>query len=258
MNDNKSRDIFYGVVAIATLIVALVGATLAYFSISASSSEGAVGAKAAVVSIEYNDGQQVSAQADKLIPASYEVVKKVYERNRANFTDEGEPEMNVCLDDNDQQVCSIYRFTIRSDVERTLTATLNSESNSFSYLAYAVRDVTNNAWINLNPAGGTVENLGISKCGTAEDGVGDCYEINNNIKTYSTSPRAINSIFGYTNGGDLTTKTISNSDQIYDVVIFLKENNENQNSDQGKEYFGTIKVETTETGDSNRITGKAE
>ena len=70
MSDNKSRDIFYGVVAVATLIVALVGATLAYFSISANSSEGAVNATAAVVSIEYNDGQQVSAQADELIPAT--------------------------------------------------------------------------------------------------------------------------------------------------------------------------------------------
>lgn len=29
MSDNKSRDIFYGVVAIATLIVAILGATLA-------------------------------------------------------------------------------------------------------------------------------------------------------------------------------------------------------------------------------------
>ena len=28
MSDNKSRDIFYGVVAIATLIVAILGATL--------------------------------------------------------------------------------------------------------------------------------------------------------------------------------------------------------------------------------------
>ena len=45
MNDSKSRDIFYGVVAIATLIVAVIGATLAYFSITANSAEGAVNAE---------------------------------------------------------------------------------------------------------------------------------------------------------------------------------------------------------------------
>jgi len=44
MKDNKSRDIFYGIVAVATLIVALIGATLAYFSISTSSNEGVVNA----------------------------------------------------------------------------------------------------------------------------------------------------------------------------------------------------------------------
>ena len=75
MSDNKSRDIFYGVVAIATLIVAILGATLAYFSITAKSNEGAVNAKADVVSISYNDSQQVSANADKLIPSSLDIVK---------------------------------------------------------------------------------------------------------------------------------------------------------------------------------------
>ena len=55
--DNKGRDIFYGIVAIATLIVAIIGATLAYFSVTASSNEGAVNATAKVISIEYSDGQ---------------------------------------------------------------------------------------------------------------------------------------------------------------------------------------------------------
>ena len=78
--DGKTKDIFFGIVAIATLIVAIIGATLAYFSITASSNEGAVNATAATVSINYNDGQQVTAQAKNLIPATPEVVKKVYEK----------------------------------------------------------------------------------------------------------------------------------------------------------------------------------
>ena len=69
--DGKTRDIFFGIVAIATLIVAIIGATLAYFSISVSSNEGVINATAATVSIEYNDGQQVTAQADELIPSTY-------------------------------------------------------------------------------------------------------------------------------------------------------------------------------------------
>ena len=87
-NDNRGRDIFMGLVAVATLIVAIIGATLAYFSITASSNEGVVNATAAVVSIEYNDGQQVTAQAGHLIPADFEVVKNVYEYH--NIAPKGE------------------------------------------------------------------------------------------------------------------------------------------------------------------------
>ena len=83
MSDNKSRDIFYGVVAVATLIVALIGATLAYFSMTASSGEGAVSAQAAVVSVNYEDGQNVLAQAKNLIPVTYEIMKTQYQTNLA-------------------------------------------------------------------------------------------------------------------------------------------------------------------------------
>jgi hypothetical protein len=82
MNVNKSRDIFYGVVAVATLIVAIVGATLAYFSIMAGSEEGAVKARAAVVSVNYTDGTKVITQAKKLIPSSLDVMQFFYEYNK--------------------------------------------------------------------------------------------------------------------------------------------------------------------------------
>lgn len=256
---NKNRDIFYGVVAVATLIVALIGATLAYFSISAGSKENAVNAKAAMVSISYNDGQQVSAQADKLIPASDTVVRSVYEKRQENFAGEGETaDNNVCIDDNNQQVCSIYRFTVSSDLERTITATLNNESNGFSYLSYAVRDVTNNTWLALNSAGDL--SLNLTACDNEdEDESNNCYTLDSSTskKNYSTTPRAINSIFGYS--GDptpkLLTKTVASTPQIYDLVIFLKENNQNQNVDQGKEYRGTIIVDVTDGASSGQITG---
>ena len=88
-NDNRGRDIFYGVVAVATLIVAIIGATLAYFSVTASSNEVAINATADRVSIDYLDGSQVTAQADKLIPAKFDIVKEVYETRFYNG-EEGE------------------------------------------------------------------------------------------------------------------------------------------------------------------------
>ena len=65
----------------------------------------------------------------------------------------------------------------------------------------------------------------------------------NKITTYNTTPKAINSIFGYT-GTDLnvtnTTMSVGSTAQVYDLVIFLKENNKNQNIDQGQVYNGSF------------------
>ena len=293
MNDNKSRDIFYGVVAVATLIVAIVGATLAYFSISASSNEGAVNAKAAVVSINYNDTQQVTAQATELIPSSLKIMQYYYELALASgdfATTEGTHETNKCQDANNKEVCSVYRFSVSvSDGSKNITAMLRSEDNDFNYLAYAVRDVSSSCtpdativvpdpensvtgttyadfeanyaqytscWLNL----GDGKSQGLNRCSNnGENDAPDCYTYDeNNIKTYSTSnPTAINSIFGYSNG-DAVSKEISGTPKAYDLVLFLKENNNDQNADQGKEYHGTIVVEVVgNEGDSGKITGKA-
>lgn len=254
--DNKGRDIFYGIVAIATLIVAIIGATLAYFSVTASSEEGAVDATAATVSIEYNDGKQVTAQADQLIPSTLAVVKTVYEESVKTLVPESPSEINACIDSNNRQVCSAYRFTVRSDVERTISATLNNEYNGFTYLSYAVYDVTNNTWLKLNDEG--AEDLALSYCSN-ENGetTDDCYTQNNAIKTY-TAPGAVNSIFGYTLENSVSvnqTKKIAGATQAYDLILFIKETETNQNVDQGKKYSGTIIVDVIDGGKDGQITG---
>lgn len=260
-NDNKGRDIFYGVVAVATLIVAIVGATLAYFSVTASSNEGAVNATAATVSIEYNDSQQVTAQAENLIPATLDVVKKVYEKNIKSIDPSSPMETNACIDDNSREVCSSYRFTIRSDIERTITATLSNEHNGFTYLGYAVYDVTNGVWLSLDDDG--AQSLPLTTCSNEEaegESIADCYTLEGTKKKYDTT-RAVNSIFGNTlNGGELKyqTKTVANATQVYDLVLFIRENDANQNIDQGKSYRGTLFIDATDSASSGKITGYVE
>lgn len=254
-NDNRGRDIFYGIVAVATLIVAIIGATLAYFSITASSNEGAVNATAAIVSIEYNDGQQVTAQADKLIPATLDVVKQVYEETIANLTTEDYDDHNACLDHNNRQVCSVYRFTIRSDAERTITATLNNEHNGFQYLSYALYDVTNKKWLKLNDEGS--EDLALNACDNEnENEEDDCYTLNPS-KSY-IADRAVNSVFGYTlDGGSVVKQSqkVASATSEFELVLFIKENDTNQNIDQGKQYRGTLIVDVLDGGVNGQISG---
>lgn len=275
-NEVKGRDIFYGVVAVATLIVAIIGATLAYFSITTSSNEGAINATAAVVSIEYNDGQQVTAQADQLIPATLDVVKTVYESTVKNATtpskndgsalspDELASEVgNICIDSNNRQVCSAYRFTIKSDVERSISATLNNEENGFTYLSYAVYKHTPEGGYWMDLADG-VESLPLTACsnsnneGPDANTNDDCYTMEDTKKVYSTqNPEAVNSLFGKTLQNGLVEKKSDSitGTQVYDLVLFIKENNQPQNMDQGQNYRGTIMVDVLAGGANGTITG---
>lgn len=246
--DKKNRELFYGVVLVATLIMALIGTTLAYFTYFTSSDDDAIDAHAAMIDIIYNDGDQVTTQADELIPSSLDVVKKVYEKYIAdNGVDTSTS--NACIDTEGRQVCSVYRFSIRSNIDYNLEtyALLNSEYNGFTYLAYAVKDVTGNKWLTIVPnANASNQFIKIAKCSnentTTKD---DCYYITNDEKVYNTNPKAINSIFGYNANGKLQNRAISSTEHVYDLVLFIYENNKDQNIDQGQEYLGTINIETT-------------
>ena len=280
MNDNKSRDIFYGVVAVATLIVALIGATLAYFSMNVSSEEGAVSAKAAVVSVVYEDGQRIMMQSEKLIPTDFDIVQSVYERNLEDLNIEYEAnkaklqageeitdKSRLCKSagyEGAYDVCSVYRFSIKSDLADTsVVASLRTEDNEFKDLAYAVAkvDMTNHTatWLSLafddntNP----LEYIKLDQCGGGSEHA--CYTETNNVKEYDDE-YALHPVFGFTSANDYTFKALSNmiadTEYVYDVVIFiLNKQDQPQDYDQGKTFSGTILVETN---GNNKIEGRAD
>lgn len=279
MSDNKSRDIFYGVVAVATLIIALIGATLAYFSITANSAENAVKAQAAIVSIEYEDGQNVLAQANNLIPVTFDILKTLYEDNLDEITAQyNTPEdslpyadrQNLCKDGKSEStydVCSVFRFKVKNDRQTTIRAMLRTDDNKFRDLYYAVRVVKggNDAdpsapfrtgdWIkvNFNDNGDPLEYSKLSSCDETEGN--ECYTVVSNARDYKA--KATNPIFGYVSANDSTFKTLNlaNNEYVFDVVLFILDDEvTNQNYDQGKTYAGNIYIETT--GGSDKITGQ--
>ena len=252
--DNKGRDIFFGLVALATLIVAIVGATLAYFSVMASSNEGAINATAATVSITYKDGQQVTTQADKLIPIDFDKLQGIYERNIKGLEPKEIEELssnNLCVDDSaaEYQVCSVYRFTVKSDNSREVTARLNSEENGFTYLNYAIYDITNGKWVDLTVNG--VQNLSLNKC-TNTNNEGDNPVTDDDCATtdeYGQKQYLSNSIFGLTEEDEYaSTLLAAGVEQTYDVILFIKNAPFNQNIDQGKNFRGHIVVDVLDGG----------
>ena len=257
-NNGKGRDIFFGVVALATLIVAIIGATLAYFSITASSNEGAVNATAKVVSIDYYDGQKVTAQANELIPADFvEVVQRVYEKVFVE-TEKSDPEKNLCTDTNGEQVCSVYRFSISSDAGIDITASLKNEHNGFEDLAYAIyvrgTDGTDGQWLTLGAANELY--LKLNRCMNDKADVEACTKIpaGSTLKEYNTE--AVHSLFGTTlQNTSLVKKSVRiEGTKTYDLVLFLEETGEVQNAQQGQSYNGTIEVDIVSTS-GDRVSG---
>ncbi|MBQ8219522.1 MAG: hypothetical protein IJZ79_07205 [Bacilli bacterium] len=255
MEQNKKRDVFYGVVAIATLIVALVGATLAYFSITVNSDPGAVNASSKMVEISYEDSKNVIAQADELIPADFEtVVQKAYLNAQSSLTGAGANASNLCVDKPGKdaegkeipgrQVCSIYRFTIGNNgtTDFNIIAAVNSELNEFvgSELSYALYDVEAGNWVDLGGSG--IKTLGMTYCNNSDtEETKKCFTENEGLKEYvnNSDYKATNYLFDK----DHSVKIEVGKTKTYDLIIYLKETGHPQNDNQGKKYNGTIKVE---------------
>lgn len=166
---NNGKGVFYGVIAVATLIVAIIGATFAYFTASANSSDNALSATAAHVEVNYLEGRQLVAT--NLIPSSAEVVAAAYARPTAYETNvangcshktdsnsaEANPESTTaatnwenceqgksavstgdvgtkCVDDNGYYVCAVYQFTVTntSNVKQALQAYMTINTNEFT------------------------------------------------------------------------------------------------------------------------------
>ena len=78
MEREDKRGVFFGVIGVLTLIVAIIGASFAYFSINASSKQDAVNVSAASVKIVYTEGDQIAIE--NLIPSTREIAMKTLTR----------------------------------------------------------------------------------------------------------------------------------------------------------------------------------
>lgn len=154
MGEKKKKVILTLIISIATAILLLVGSTFAYFSATVNSEEGAVGMTAAVFTIDLeNDTTLIKNQ---LIPSAEKYVDmSTIERIDANgdfikpYTENNELiiEKTACIDDNQNEICSIYTFTVintMTDMDLPLYITLEPAINTFENLYFKVLDEDKN------------------------------------------------------------------------------------------------------------------
>lgn len=154
-NANNKTNTFNLVIGIATLLIAILGATFAYFSATARSAENDVTVKSAYVSISYDGGTEI--KASNLIPATLNVALKKYQKDVAVYNPETDGEIvtdydvykndldRKCVDAKGKEVCYVYQFSIESDGEvgesTDILASIKINRNGFDNLSYILYEV---------------------------------------------------------------------------------------------------------------------
>jgi len=131
MSNNRANDIFFAVIGVTTLIVAIIGATFAYFSADAASEDEAITGQSAILKLGFDDN--TNGIKTNLIPSADAIA--IAGANRLGKSNQ------QCLDDNGNQICGIYVFTVGNPspgTTQTIYGTLNVVTNEFSNLYFAI------------------------------------------------------------------------------------------------------------------------
>lgn len=121
-NNRKGSGVFYAVVGVATLVVAIIGATFAYFSATATNNDTIIGSTAT--------GNNIALAVTPIAP-----VKEAKTRTE-NMIPMLEADLQTgltgtdgksCIDSNGNTVCQVYKVTVTNNgaTAVTLDATLN-------------------------------------------------------------------------------------------------------------------------------------
>lgn len=119
MENSKGRGIFLGVVSVATLIVAIIGATFAWFSASVGTGENDVNLTAyqfdAKLTVERVFPTAENA-SKKIIPFVPDKVLREGQENKTNNMNYAlNKATNKCVDSSGYLVCSLYKITVTNN-----------------------------------------------------------------------------------------------------------------------------------------------
>ena len=235
MENKKGSGIFLGVVSVATLVVAIIGATFAYFSASVSSNEEAIGATAYEFDVKVTNIKMIQPEnVDSLggiIPMNVntQVSGKgmlLYALNDAT---------NKCVDSNNYQVCALYEATLSNGGSKAVTLNLavKTDTNEAGSGGEAFSDLTFQA---LTENTGTYSLDGAAQ--TLMKVAGQSVDIENVSVT-------------------VPAKT---TDYKHYFVVYLNEPRNNEDTDEkdqskqmGAKYTGSLVYTTSQGG--NRLTG---
>lgn len=245
MENSKGRGIFLGVVSVATLIVAIIGATFAWFSASVGSGKNDVNLTAyqfdADLTVERVFPTAENA-SKKIIPFVPDKVLREGQENETNNMNYALNEAtNKCVDSSGYLVCSLYKITVT-----------NNGSDA----------------IELDGTVTTIETTPPTEKGTTLTANGDLkaqiisyaegkYTYTHNLSKALALPNTANESKKLIM--DPATLTVgatpgANTAELY-VLVWLNDTTENQSSMMGASYKGQFIFSAVGMGAGNQLTG---
>lgn len=217
-NNNNGKGIFYGVIGVATLVVAIIGATFAYFAASTNSANNAVSAASSTVSAlqlsEVKDGIKAN-----LIPI---------DETNTKFPSKVGLTSDSCKDDNKNNICSTYQFTVTNPNEQAQQVYfyLEPSSNTFTNLHYTIFKGT--------PTTYNVKGEQVTDGGKAANG--SVVVKDTQLTLNSTTRISLD---------NLSQVLPAKGSATYTIVLWIHETNGDQTtSDAGKSFAGGVRIST--------------
>lgn len=244
MENSKGRGIFLGVVSVATLIVAIIGATFAWFSASVSSGENDVNLTAYQFDAELTVKRVFPTDENasrKIIPfVPDKVLREGLENETNNMNYALNEATNKCVDSSGYLVCSLYKITVTNngsdaiELDGTVTTMETTPTETGTTLT----------------ANGDLKAQIISYANgkyTYTHNLGKALALPN---TVSKSGKLIM---------DPATLTVgatpgANTAELY-VLVWLNDTTENQSSMMGASYKGQFIFSAVGMGAGNQLTG---
>ena len=236
-NNSKGTNIFLGVIGVATLIVAIIGATFAFFGAEITGGEGNLGVQSTTLALGFSD--DYTGLKTNLIPAEYWIADYAA-RNEGHIDEHGQ-----CIDENGNEVCGVYKFTIgnpSTTTAQTLYATVNVVTNGFSDLFFRIYDEEGAEVVGptrFAAEGGTnaLPQLTQTLLATSDGLVNDQLDEG---KITTTNP--LN--YELVTGTDTAGKAAWNR-RTYTMIIWIEETNTNQTlTNAGMSFAGSIYFST--------------
>ena len=136
MENNNGKGIFYGVIGVATLVVAIIGATFAYFSATATNNNVIQGT-AATVGLNLSVDKVSTDAAGGLIPMNNADIAKGLKGDATTGS-------KMCVDKNGNTVCQVYQITVTNNGTATavVNGTLNITGATFANLKWQLLNGT--------------------------------------------------------------------------------------------------------------------